>query len=352
MQITVVRLKSLLKILAALIFATLLLINPNLVSTAAKDGLNTSLFLVVPSVFPFAVISTYICSGLILPSALTRLFSRLFKISSNAVAPFLMGLISGYPVGAILISDACFKNALSKEESEHLLPFANAAGPLFMISVVGAGMFGNVTIGYFLYLVHIASVILIFFLSRHFSPVKSRVSSKDHSKLSIIRSIDKAMNSMINVIGCITFFAVLCEILKSIGIFEFFGSFSGVFYGTLELTSGLKVLALTYLPMRLKLSLASFLCGFSGICIFLQVKNAVIKENLSCTKYVVCKLLIGLSAFILTWLLYPYIPITHPTFANASPLSPDFVSASYGFILILLPVIKFLRRAAPFFDKR
>jgi len=338
MSLITFRLKSVLKILLSASFLLLLLTNPQAVSSAAKEGLSISLYLVLPSVFPFAVISTYICSCLTLPSFITKPFSRLTGISENGAAPFLMGIISGYPTGALLISESFRRNQLSKSECEHLLPFANAAGPLFITGVAGVGLFGSVQIGYFLYFIHLLSIYSVMLLFR-FPTLKSNGHKRITSPVSLIHSVDKAMNSMINVIGCIVFFSVICKAIDIMGIFV-----SPVPSGILELTNGLNRLALSDLPLRLKLSLASFFCGFSGLCILLQIQSCVKDLKLSLKKYVMFKLCIAFVGFILTWLLYPYLPVTVPTFSQSTPLSTAFLSSSYTFILFFLPLYKGTRR--------
>lgn len=352
MHLFTIRLKSVLKVTLCIIFIVVMFLSPDAVSNAAKEGFNISLYLVLPSLFPFAVISSFICSNLALPTFITKLFSKLTGISEEGTSPFLMGLISGYPVGAILISDKFYGGTISKSEAEHLLPLANASGPLFLIGVAGVGMFGSVTIGYFLYFVHLASVIIMSVLIRRFAPQKSQSFSRKSAKLSLVQSVDKAMSSMINVMGCIAFFSVVSRIAEIMGIFKIFGSFSPLPYGVLEITNGLNRLAISDLPLRLKLSLASFLGGFSGICILMQVQNAVKETGISCFKYVIIKLSIGVLAFVITWALYPFLPVTVPTFSQSMPLSPNFLWASYGFILFLLPLYKILKNSASFFDKR
>lgn len=353
MPVFTFRLKTVLTGVLSCLFILLLLINPETCTSAAKSGLNIALYLVLPTLFPFAVISSYICSRLVFPDFITNIFSKISGIRGESLASFLPGLISGYPVGAILLSDAYSNERITKKEAEHLLPFCNACGPLFAIGVLGGGMFGSYTIGYFLYAVHLTSVLTVCFFARRFAPRSGRGTTKQIVKTSLVRAVDKAMNSMLGVVGCIVFFSVVCQMIKLTGIFEIFGQFSSVPYGVIELTNGLNLLALSDFPMRLKLSFASFLCGFSGICILLQVQSVVKESGLSIFKYVVFKLCIGVVAFWLTWILFPIIPVSIPTFKTTTPVSMEFITCGYGFLLILLPVLKLSRLVkSAFFDKR
>lgn len=348
-----IKLKNLIFKIPALLFLVLILVYPAQSITAAKEGLNISLYLVLPSLFPFAVISSYIACNLTLPDFLCRIFSKISGISKSGAAPFYLGLLSGYPVGAILTADAVKSNILTKGEAEHLLPFCNACGPLFLIGVAGFGMFGGYEQGYFLYLVHISAVLLTMFILRVFAP-KSEMNEnfcvKPHKLTEIL---DMATNNILKVIAAIIFFSVVCEVVKKCGIFEIFLPVPAIGYGFLEITNGLNKLALSSLPPRITLSIASFLCGFSGLCIYLQVKSAVGGLNISTFKYLLYKLLIAVSAFILSYVLFPFFPLTSPTFAQGNALSPEFLSGSYSFLVISTIIFRLLRRTkVNFFDKR
>ncbi len=49
---------------------------------------------------------------------------------------FIMGIISGYPVGASIVTEFRNSGECSKAEAERLLSFTNNSGPLFIIGTV------------------------------------------------------------------------------------------------------------------------------------------------------------------------------------------------------------------------
>lgn len=59
---------------------------------------------------------------------------------------FIMGIISGYPVGAKIVTEFRKNGDCSKAEAERLLAFTNNSGPLFIIGTIGVSMFGNTLI--------------------------------------------------------------------------------------------------------------------------------------------------------------------------------------------------------------
>src|SRR5574344_476395 len=102
---------------------------------------------------------TKILTDLDFLSWLTNLFTKLNKILFKAPAIssyiFLMSIISGYPVGAKLISEFYEMGAISKVQANKLCTFCSTSGPLFIIGSVGTSMFLNSTLGYIMFLSHI-----------------------------------------------------------------------------------------------------------------------------------------------------------------------------------------------------
>ena len=65
----------------------------------------------------------------------------LFNIRGEGSFALIMGIISGYPVGAKIACNFRKNNVCSKEECERLLSFTNNSGPLFIVGTVGITMF-------------------------------------------------------------------------------------------------------------------------------------------------------------------------------------------------------------------
>jgi len=80
--------------------------------------------------------------------------------------PFLMGIISGYPVGAKIVTKLRENNTCTKEECERLLAFTNNSGPLFIVGTVGISLIGDTTIGIILLIIHILASITVGILFR------------------------------------------------------------------------------------------------------------------------------------------------------------------------------------------
>ncbi len=353
----ILKAKNLIFSFLALLFVSGILLFPDICVSSAKDGLNLSLYLILPSLFPFAVISSYISIKSELPKSIKRVLSKFLNLSENAVMPFVLGLISGYPIGAVLTAEAVKSGKISVAEGNHLLPFCNACGPLFLIGVAGGGMFGSYKYGYFLLLVQtisiFLSVVIFRFSAPHLSSCKKNESKS--TKYALVSALDKSIQSIFHVFSAVIFFSVVCAQIKITGFFENLFPVPSVAYGIVEVTNGLNKLALSDIPIRLKLSLASALCGFSGLCILIQVQSAVQGTTMKIKKYIIFKLVISVISFVLSWITFPLFPSLTPTFYSPSPpFSVPFETGSYIFVSLFIIIYGLYRRITKvsFFDNR
>ena len=141
-----------------------LLIFSNTNLPAVKSGLTLWATSVVPSLFPFFVATEMLMHTKVIyffGKFLNKIMRPLFNVSGEGSFAFIMGIISGYTVGAKIASNFRKNNICSKEECERLLSFTNNSGPLFIIGSVGILMFGSTTIGILLFITHILACISV-----------------------------------------------------------------------------------------------------------------------------------------------------------------------------------------------
>ena len=108
-----------------------LLLWPQESTRAAKDGLMLCYNVILPSLFPF-----FVLSSLSVDLGFTRLFGRLlepvmrplFRISGAGASAFALGCIGGYPVGAKTAVSLYESGQCSRSEAHRLLAFCNNCG--------------------------------------------------------------------------------------------------------------------------------------------------------------------------------------------------------------------------------
>lgn len=313
---------------------------------AAKNGLALWANNIVPSLFPFFIATELLgYTDIIdkLERLLTPLMKPLFNVSGCGAYAFIMGIISGYPVGAKIVTKFRENNICSKEECERLLSFTNNSGPLFILGTVGVSLFCNSTIGLLLLITHILSCITVGILFKfwkakikqniNYLQNKKAVYNTNYNQVSLSnlgevlsKSIYSATTTILMIGGFVVFFSVVLSILENSTVIKFisnliqpifrlFGIYNiqfanGFISGIVELTNGLgKICAIHYKQISVNIIMCAFLLGFGGISILLQVWAIISKTDISIKPYIIGKLLHGIFASIYTYLFIRYLPI-------------------------------------------
>lgn len=297
---------------------------------AAQKGLILWAKNVVPALFPF-FIATELLNYTNIPHLLGKLTNKfmrpLFNVPGEASYAFIMGIISGYPVGAKIVNKFIEDGTCTKSEGERMLAFTNNSGPLFIIGTVGISLFGDKTIGIILFVTHILSCLtvgLIFgFISKHIL-VKEKLyrteTASNYYQISdlgtiLSNSITNAISTILLIGGFIVLFSIIISILNSLSIIEnisyFFESInvpgiyiSSIITGLLELTNGVNAVSLIHTKnMSSQIITCAFLLGFAGFSIFLQIFSIAAKNNLSMKPYLIGKILQGFFAAFYTFVI-------------------------------------------------
>ena len=323
-----------------LIFITLqAIIAPAKTITYATDSLNLCLTVIIPSLLPF-----FICSGLLIHSGFCGILSRLtqpvmkplFNVNGAGAAAFILGIISGYPLGAITACQLYESGYLSKSETERLLSFCNNSGPLFILGSVGISLFHSLPAGVMLYISHIlaslsAGIIMRFFKKSAYAPPHITIATEEKSVGEMFQAvISSSVSSILSVSAAIIFCSVISKNLLS--LLPLRGALHSVALGGVEFVNGISELSTSSVSPSLKLILTSWMLGFSGLSVHLQVMAVTARQRLSLKPYIIGKLLHGgLSALYTLLFLKLFTPISQ-TFSNGI-IGYSFIDVSLYSIL-------------------
>ncbi len=292
-------------IFSILIFAVMLIVilNPEKFSSGTISGLSLFITNVLPGLFPFMFLTKLLTElGFVfLVSKKCEKFSNaVFKTPGVSLYAFLMSIISGYPIGAKIISDLYVKEQISETDAKKMSVFCTTSGPAFVIGTVGVTMFGNFKLGIILYLSHIISSLIMGIIYGRITQQnrkKSNINFEISSSSNIIPScLTDTINSIFTVGAYITLFYLVGEIFDLLQITESLANAlyfclkplsvskqecQSLVYGLIEVTRGCKNFA--NLNSFLSIALCSGIISFSGFSIVMQsmffLKNAKIKMH-------------------------------------------------------------------------
>ena len=153
--------KRLVTLAVSAIGILLLILDAKTALASATEGITLCLTTVIPSLFPFFVLSAVINSALSgTKVSILRPISRLCRLPAGAESILILGLIGGYPVGAASIRQGYKTGILCKKDSERMLAFCNNAGPAFIFGLLSP-ILGNIGLCWALWIIHISSAIVV-----------------------------------------------------------------------------------------------------------------------------------------------------------------------------------------------
>lgn len=291
----------------------MLLLRAGPAADGARAGLSLCAGLVVPSLFPFMALSIFICES---PASrffgrLTAPITKLLRLPESAGAVLLAAAVGGYPSAAKCLAEAVKSGAMERRTAERMLSFCVNAGPPFLISAVGVGIFGSASIGAVLLAAQAVSAILIAavgaLMSKESPP--SENATRDYPPISVCatRAVTLAAGAAFNMCAFIVIFSSALELLRAAGAFDMFSGSPlalALSSGFFEVTSGCALCA--GLPGYAGPVAAAALASFSGVSVMGQIAGAVEGSGIDLRAFLLsrlphaalsaalCRLLLGL----------------------------------------------------------
>lgn len=365
-----------------------LIIFPNQALEASIRGLNMWWEIVFPSLLPFFITAELLISfGVVhfLGVLFEPIMRPLFKVPGVGSFGWIMGMASGYPTGAKIAVRLREEGQVTKHEAERLIAFTNASSPLFLFGAVSIGFFHDTKLGLLFAITHYLGNACVGFIMRFYGSKDDKTSrkTKKRNTFSFIEAFklmhrkrveanrpigiiisDAVLNSiqtLIMVGGFIILFSVFTKLIFLVGVSGLFAYglrpifdllqlpteltipfFSGLF----EITLGSQMISqLGQSTILSKAILVSFLIGFNGLSIHSQVASIIAKSDISYLPYLYGRLLHGLFASILTFILFKPLYINRQVFdfRNWPVFSPNHIESGtpsiYEFLHNFGPII-------------
>lgn len=245
----------------------LLILDAKTALSGAQEGLDLCIRAVIPSLFPFFVVSVILTgslSGRHIP--FLRPLCKLCGIPKGADSILLLGFLGGYPVGAQTVAAAYKQGTITRAAASRMMGFCSNAGPAFLFGMI-APLFSKPSTAWILWLIHIVSALLVGIIL----PDKQHSTTKlsPPKPVSVTQALTRSLEIMANVCGWVIFCRVILAILNRWIIWVFPAQLQVLMNGLIELSNG--CFALRSLPDEAaRFMISAAILAFGGMCVGLQ----------------------------------------------------------------------------------
>lgn len=274
------------------------------VITAVTQSITLCITSIIPSLFPFMVLSGALISLTDNSSfrRLEKVCKKFLGISPSAVTAVICGWLCGFPVGAKCTAQLYRQKCISGSDAEILLTYTNIPGPMFVIGVVGIGMFHSFKIGIMLYLIQIFSALCIgITIGKNSAYTLNKINSYDKTKTDFSKCVCESVTNTLNVCGFVLFFSAVTELIKPFAS-VFPEAAEKLIISVTEMVNGIKCISQGNLTLNQKLAFTSFALGWSGVSVHLQIKALLHDTGISMKKYYISKIFAGVFSALITYI--------------------------------------------------
>lgn len=272
----------------------LLIIDARTALQGAVEGIELCIRTVVPSLFPFFVMSILL-TGSMTGQKISGLrpIGQLCGVPEGGEALLLVGLVGGYPVGAQSVCQAYRAGQLSERDAKRMLGFCNNAGPAFLFGMTAA-LFRSPIVPWVLWAIHIFSALITAFLL----PGKNHSTVELHpcKKITLPQAVEQAVKIMAGVCGWVVLFRVMITMLRRWCLWLLSKKAQIAITGLLELSNGCCDLA-NLSGEGLRFLLCACFLGFGGLCVAMQTVS--VTSGLGTGAYFPGKVMQGILSFLL-----------------------------------------------------
>ena len=328
--------------------AFLLIFFSDRASDAAYNAMNVCAFTVIPSLFPYMVLSSLlVTSGTAEAAAkiIGKPIAKLLCIPANSVSAIIMGALCGFPLGAKTSLDLYSAGLLTDKETEHLIAISNNTGPAFIIEVAGRKYFGSPYVGIMFYVVQLASAFIVALIygridrknmvdKGRYAEIKAE-SSKKTLSASFAAAVSDAARSSVVVSGFIVFFSVISGYIAMLGEAVGMSDIIITVINSLLEFSGATRDAANY-PGIAGMCIAAFAVNFGGFSVLAQSAALVDGEKISLKDCLICKGAQGAVAVIITFLVCKSGLFDYTNTAEGTVMAVRTETFTFSLLLLLM----------------
>ncbi len=330
-----------------------LLSNSKILVTSISGSINMFLFKLVPSLFPYLLITELLMNSnkiYDLSYGVSKLLSIFFRIPRYTTSIVIVGLLLGYPNAAKCISKMYHENKIDEKLATKLIVFTSNANPAYILATIGLGMFQSIEIGIILAISHYLSAIIIgSILSPSYNNniiQQTNINSNSFVKISspfelLSNSIMGSIKTLAYIFAYTTIFSLIPTVIFS--NIHMQNTIKAIIIGIFEISNGINEIQLLNISLNSKILFTSFVLSFSSLMIIMQIFSFAFKAKIKFKVLLKYKLLQGAISCIITHIIlkYLYIPATSVS-VNLDSFTWSYSVFPIHLYVLLLILILFL----------
>lgn len=311
-------------IFIVILFITALMINPAKYSKSILEGCSLFFYNVFPTLFPLMFFSK-ILEGLNFSNIIAKFtykpINKIFHTTGYSSYIFALSLFCGYPLTSKIIADLAENNLLDKDELLSISSFTSNSNPMFIIGTIGAIMLKNINFALIILISHYTSSFFNGLIHSTFklkNVTNSLPKFDNKSNIDFLDIMTNTMSSLLVVLGYITIFNLISDILIDYKVIEYLAypfcklyekinlPYNLPYYNLLsflEVTRGIKELSLLNLPINILLPTITSAISFGGMSINLQCYSFLQKTNIKFASFIITKITQAIFAYVICYIL-------------------------------------------------
>lgn len=254
-------------------FGIMLIVNYEICKSSILHGLYLCSQTLIPSLFPFMFLASFITNSGLLESSsefLNRITYKTSGLPYCSVAVFILSAIGGFPVGPRMVKELYENKSITENQANRLLLFCINPSPAFAINTLGVSLFSSKKTGIIIYLsVVLSNVILSLFTKCLDDKKTAEAPERKPVKISssFVKAGNDASSAMIKICAYVILFSAFISLIASFIENQHILNF---FYGLTEVTLGCEVLSkLNNIP------LIAGIIAWSGIAVHFQIMDCI-----------------------------------------------------------------------------
>lgn len=340
----ILRYKGIIAGILSIILLAGFLTEPRVLIEGAARGMLLCSEVIIPSLFPFSVITLFLFScGFTkhIERILNPLARNITGLSGECFLILIFSFLGGFPVGARLVDKSYSEGRINKSTAERMLCYSVNPGPAFVIIGIGQTLLNNTKIGVILFFSGVLASLTVCFALAVFQRKEEIIKHKkaeNETRLTdtFVTSVFDSSYSIIAICGFVILFSAIISTVSH----YLDGSLTKKILALLEISNGVAL-------FHNSITFIAFLLSFSGLCIHFQVLSVCKNLRISYIKFFISRLICGLLGAAYSLILlstfkvdYAVISLNRELFDNLTIVSFPLSAALIFMAITLLVSVK------------